>query len=200
MVTKLAMRIIESDSPIAMAEAFITAMNGRAAAILEGVKIQHAGSILLENAGEQDYDNKLDAAIDYVIRFTQQFGLESIAEGVEQASPIFSVDIHDLIEVFDSALSVDDTVSAPVETAIISENKDFLVKLDRILESNEGNILGFKDRSSAYVTPMEASSLLELFAELSPENQKTMIEKLVSSKKDFDKLVVFSEQTFTGAN
>ncbi len=195
MATKLAQRIVSSNSPIEMTEAFVLAMKERTGSICEGVRKEFASTILLENPEDTDYDKKLDSAVDYTLRSITKNGLASITESIEKASTIFKVEKGDLEHMFESSIAPEtsEEIDAPIRGGIFEDFEiNFLSGLDNILENNSGNILMFKDSTSEYVTPEEGEKLLELYSNLNEDHKKQMVERLVSSKKEYKKLVEFA--------
>lgn len=193
MSTKFAWRIVTEESPIAMTEALIKAMRERTSAILEGYKTEISPYILFEN---QDYDVKLDNAIDYVINEVNESGINSLVESIDKAAPIFKINRADLKAVFESAINDEDERPLMIEEIDLNQfQSSFLSKLDNILEDNSGNILGFLDTTSAYITPQEGKALVEVYSNLNAENKKKLVEKLVSSKREFNKVLNFALST-----
>jgi hypothetical protein len=196
MSTKLARKIVVSESPIGMAEAFTLAMQERTNAILEGLFIEMAPGILLDNASD-DYDTKLDNAIDYVMGQVNESGIDCLESAIVKSSNIFRVNKADIQAIFENAINDDTEI---VENINYDKfQKTFLQTLDNILEQNSGNIVGFLDTTSAYVTPKEGKVLVEVFSNLNPENKQQMVEKLISSKRNFNSILKFAESTLNEA-
>lgn len=194
MATKLAKRIVGTESPIEMTESFAQAMKDRAKAICEGLRKEFAERILLENSDDVDYDNKLDSAIDYTFRYINTFGLEKINEGVKKASSIFGIEKADLENMFESSLETEEIDELQKNDRSLFEDFEinFLSGLDNIIENGSGNILAFKDATSAYITPEEGEKLLEVYSQLNDENKKKMVENLTEGKQKYQKVLEFS--------
>ncbi len=190
--TKLARQIVIRESPIGMTESLVKAMNERTAAILEGLKGELTPGILLRT-NSAEYDQTLDEAIDYVIREINESGIDSINDAIEKSGKLFNINAADVRAVFESV--IEDGSGGQVIEEEIDLNKfqnNFLSKLDNILEQNSGNILGFLDTTSAYVTPQEGKVLVEVYSNLNADNKKKLVEKLVSSKREFNKVLNFA--------
>jgi hypothetical protein len=193
MATKLARRIVESESPIAMTEAFLGAMRERTSTVFKGLKEQKAKYVLFENPSLVDYDEKLDAAVNFVMEKVQVQGIDSISEVIVEAAPIYKVTEKDLRNVFEDAIADPNPgLTEEAQPTFEDFQKSFLLSLDRLIENNSGNVLGFQDLTSAYVTPEEGRALLELYSNLNTGNKQKMVESLVSGKKEFERLVKFA--------
>lgn len=193
MASKFAKRIVESDSPLMMAEAFVSCLNEKTETLYKSLKEQKANYILVEDPTLVEYDEKLDAAINFVIEKIEKDGINVIAEAIVEAAPVFKVTEKDLRNVFEDAIA--DDITEDIEEIPTFEffQSSFLKKIDAINESSTGDVVGFQDLSSVYVTPEEGRALAELYSNLNNENKKRLVEKLVSSKKEFNELVKFAE-------
>jgi hypothetical protein len=191
--SKLARNIVLCESPIGKTNYFLKAMKERTDAILEGIRRQVAESILLE-APNSSYEDRLDNAIDYVMRRINESGINVLPESIERGSRLLRVKSEDLRAIFETAVNYDREDNLQEKVNHDEFQAKFVDKLNQIVENNAGNILAFLDTTSAYVTPMEAKSLVEVYSQLSNNNKHKMIDKLVSSRREYNKLIEFAAQ------
>ncbi len=189
MATKLAYKFIDADSPFVITEAFCDAMSERVFAIVEGIKKQRSTNILFAEE-TKSYEGKMDSAINYVIEDVNQNGVENITESIDKGATLYGVKSEDLKSILENAINDDEIVENMVFETF---ETNFLSSLDTILENREGKIVMFKNTSSAYITPQESESLLEVYSQLNTENKKKLVETACNSRKDYNNVVQFAE-------
>jgi hypothetical protein len=196
MPTKLAQKMVFEESIIGFTEAFSKGMKQRADYILENLTRDFAKRILFDRLNE-DYETKLDNAIDHVISCMNEQGLDNLSETIENISPLYGINPADVTAIFESALEDETPIN---ENKFNKLQNHLLNQLNNILEENSGNIVSFADATSVYVMPEESNALVEVYSQLNADNKQKMVDKMVTSKSSFNNVLKFATQTLSEEN
>lgn len=189
MASTLARKLVLEESIIGFAETFTKSMQERSNFVLQNLAKNIAPKMLFDRLNE-DYETKLDNAIDHIISEINEIGISNLSETIERISPLYGLNPSDVSSVFESSLEEEKP-----KNNLNKLEEHLLKQLDNILEENSGNIISFSDATSTYVTPQECNALVEVYSQLSSENKKQMIDRMVTNKNSFNQVLNFSMNT-----
>src|SRR6185312_7001080 len=189
MPSKLANKIVQSNSKQLVSESFDTAMWEVLSPKLVQMKSIISSRFLREAV---DSDDDLQDAIDYVIDCMNDNGVEDLPNAIEQAAKKFSVAKNDLEDAFEDCLNDNADDIGYDDGPQISEG--FLGQLDTILTEGKSKTVIFENQSAKVVSPNEAQSLFEMYSSLNKSNKEVFKTKLSESKQMFEKMVNFAKE------